>query len=66
MTPLWKDMDADEIEIWRRHPATKWLLKTVADAETVGAYRAATDMLSLGRAQGMEAAFVLIRRHIEK
>lgn len=44
--------DADEAEIWLRHPVTKWLIAMMNRIPPISHYRDASDLLSLGEARG--------------
>ena len=56
------NIDPDEIENWRRHPVTQYLLQEVRRQNVHHRYRVATDLLTLGRAQGFDEALALMGR----
>ena len=57
-----QSIDKDEVQEWMRHPVTKFLLARIGEEATVTRYRAATDVLSLGQAQGFDEAVRLMGR----
>jgi hypothetical protein len=55
-------LDPDEIENWLRHPVTQHLRQEVRRQNVGHRYRTATDLLTLGRAQGFDEALTLMGR----
>jgi hypothetical protein len=58
-------LDPDEIEMWKRNPVTQELLRVVKTEDPLYRFRAANDMLSLGRAQGYDMALQAIGRALK-
>lgn len=56
--------DADEAELWLRNPVTKWLIQRMNHVPAVSKYREATDVISLGHAQGYDDAITTFNRLI--
>lgn len=56
------NIDPDEIENWRRHPVTQFLLQEIRKQNVNHRYRVASDLLTLGRAQGFDEALALMGR----
>lgn len=59
------NLDPDEIEMWKRSPVTQELLRVVKTEDPLYRFRAANDMLSLGRAQGYDMALQAIGRALK-
>lgn len=57
--------DPDEIATWRRDPITQHLLAEIRRQNVAHRYRVATDMITLGRAQGYDEALNFILKIIE-
>lgn len=65
--PIWTqamihNIDPDEIQNWRRHPVTQFLLQEIRKQNVNHRYRVATDLLTLGRAQGYDEALAMMGR----
>lgn len=58
-------LDPDEIEMWKRNPVTQELLKAIKKEDPIHRYRAANDLVSLGRAQGYDMALQSLGRAIQ-
>ena len=47
-------LDPDEVENWRRHPVTQYLVQEIRKQNVHHRYRMAQDLLAMGRAQGFD------------
>lgn len=51
-----KKIDPELMESWRRHPLTAEFLSVFSEESCLDRYRGATDLVSLGYAQGWDLA----------
>jgi len=57
--------DPDELEEWRRNPVTQYLASELRRQNVAHRYRIATDLITLGRAQGFDEALNLTLKIID-
>jgi hypothetical protein len=58
-------LDPDEVENWRRHPVTQYLVQEIRKQNVHHRYRMAQDLLTMGRAQGFDEALQLVGRLLD-